>query len=71
MLGRAVNFSSSGTFGIGKAPRGAIQCQLGGIAVTTKVTEDNVLKRGLELAEHAGGSGVGKVPVAGENALLD
>lgn len=44
---------------------------MGGVTVATEVTENDVLQRGLQLCEDSCGGGVGEMPVAREDALLD
>lgn len=55
----------------GEALRNAIERKLGRVTVPAEVSDDDLLKRRLQLGEDARRGGVGEMPVAGENALFD
>lgn len=71
VLTGAVKRGVGGTSRVGETLHGTIQSEVRGVTIAAEVTENDMLQRGLKLGQNSSGGGVRKMPVAGEDPLLD
>ena len=71
VLAGALNVRSSAASGACQTFHRAIQREVGGVTIATKVSENDFFEGSFQLGEDPSGRGVRQVPVARENALLN